>query len=625
MTGNPKLYEFGPFRLDVTERLLLREGKPVPLTPKAFETLLALVENSGHLLNKEELLKRIWPDTFVEEATLARNIFTLRKALGEEANGQQYVETVPKLGYRFVAPVKELDREAVPVAASPGGAVPRLRRAKWDAGIAALLVGLGLLLTVFQARQWFRPGSKPVAGRLMLAVLPFENLTGDPQQEYFSDGLTEEMIAQLSRLNPERLRVIARTSAMQYKGTRKNASQIGSELGVDYILECSFRREGNRVRITTQLVRVSDQTHLWSENYERDVHEILPLESEVTRTIAREIEIKLTPQQEAHLANSRPVEPEARQSYLKGRYFWNKRSEKGYAKAIEYFREALERDPGYAKAYAGLADSYALLSEGFGPRTETMAKARAAALKALELDDTLAEAHASLAFIRMHYDWDWPAAEKEFKRAIELNAGYGTAHHWYAYCLLAQGKSEEALQEIRRAEESDPLSLIIKTDVAEILYFGRHYDDAIAQARKALEMDPNFALAHRVLGWALVQKAKYPEAIAELQDGLRHQPGRADLLASLAYANARAGRARDAQRTLAQLKDPNSVGFEVVAVHVARGEKDAAFALLEKAFEQHRGLTIFLRTAPEYDPLRSDPRFTDLLRRVDLLPQASTQ
>ena len=613
------LYQFGPFRLDAAERLLLRDGQPIPLSPKVFDTLLVLVEKHGHLVEKDALIRKVWPDSFVEEANLAHNIFTLRKALGEEENGAEYIETVSKRGYRFIARVKELPADA------PSQATAGISAALPTAGIRpnylrvtalALVAVLGVM--GYFAWKGFRAGPSQPPGKIMLAVLPFVNMTGNPEEDYFSDGLTEEMITQLSGLNPERLAVIARTSAMQYKSTKKSAAQIGQELGVDYILESSFRREGDRVRISAQLIQVKDQTHLWAESYDRDLRDVLALQSEVAQAIAREIEIKLTPQQQVRLASTRSINPEAYELYLQGRYFWNKRTEAGLRRSIEYFERAISSDPQYGQAYAGLADAYALLAEGYGiPRADAVARARRAAIKALELDDTLAEAHTSLAFVRMHYDWDWPNAEKEFQRAIELNPSYATAHHWYAYCLIAMGRTEEALREIRRAEESDPLSLIIQTDVAEMLHFARRYDEAIEQARKALGMDPNFVLAYRILGWALAQKGQYSEATTELKKAILIEP-RSDFIAYLAYVYARSGRAGEARKTLARLKRPLTPRFDVIAAYVALGEKDAAFFWLEKAFKERSGLMVFLRTAPEYDPLRNDPRFQDVLRRVGL-------
>ncbi len=616
-------FEFGPFHVDPAERVLLRNGKPLSLTPKAFETLLVLVQNSGHLLTKDELLNTVWPGTFVEEATLAQNIFTLRKFLGDSPEGHQYIQTVPKLGYRFIAEVKEVPERpgaelTIAAAPSPATTVPQGRRVWWIGTVAFVFL---LLVAGYFARGRFSERMHTPSGKIMLAVLPFANLSGDPGQEYFSDGLTEEMITQLSRLQPQRLGVIARTSAMQYKAMGKNAEQIGRELGVDYILEGSFRREGRRVRISAQLVQTRDQTHLWAENYDRDLRDALGLQNEVARNIANAIRLELNAEEQHRLARSAVVDPEAYEAYLKGRYFWNKRTQEGLRKSKEYFQRAISIDPQYGQAYAGLADAYALLGAGEGiSRAETMARAREAAIKALELDETLAEAHTSLAFVRMHYDWDWTGAEKEFQRAINLNPGYATAHHWYAYCLNAMGRTDEALQKIRRAEESDPVSVIIKTDVAEILHFARRFDEAIEQARKALEMDPNFVLAHRALSWAFVQKGRYAEAITELQEGLRLEPGRADLLAYLAYAYAKAGQVGEARRILARLKHDEPY-FELVAAYAVLGDKDTAFAMLEKTFEQRSGVALFLRTAPEYDPLRSDPRFSNFLQRINLPSQ----
>jgi TolB-like protein/DNA-binding winged helix-turn-helix (wHTH) protein len=445
MTERAKhLYAFGPFQLDPAQRLLFRDDGVVPLTPKALDTLLVLVENRGQLLTKDELLERVWPGTFVEEVTLAKNISTLRKALGEPPEGGEYIETHSKRGYRFVAEVHAIEREASAApSASPAetpapAAAPSARPPAWRVSAAVLAA----VLLVTGAALWYRGRSlaTPANGKIMLAVLPFENLSGDPAQEYFSSGLTEEMITQLGRLDPGRLGVIARTSAMQYKDAHKDVRQIGSELGVDYLLEGSVRREGNRVRISAQLIQVRDQSHQWAADYDRDLRDILALQSEVAGAIAQQIRLQLTPEQHARLQNARTLNAEAYESYLKGRFFWNKRTVEGHQKAIEYFQKAVALDPNYAQAYAGLADAYALLGSWANPvmpRGEAMGQARAAAQKALSLDDSLSDAHASLGFVKMHYDWDFAGAEKEFQRAIALNPGYATAHHWYAYDLAA--------------------------------------------------------------------------------------------------------------------------------------------------------------------------------------------
>jgi TolB-like protein/DNA-binding winged helix-turn-helix (wHTH) protein/Tfp pilus assembly protein PilF len=620
------LFAFGPFRLDPAQRLLFSEGEVVSLTPKALETLLVLVENRGQLLTKEELLERVWPGTFVEEVTLAKNISTLRKVLGSAPDGGEYIETHSKRGYRFVAEVRIVEPE------TGGGPEPPARpeaesvRAKltepaahWEIPgwrIPVLLL-LGMLLiggTFWWTRVRAVPA--PAKGKIMLAVLPFENLSGDPEQEYFSNGLTEEMITQLGRLDPGRLGVIARTSAMQYKGAHKDARQIGSELGVDYLLEGSVRRDGNRVRISAQLIGVRDQSHQWAENYDRELRDILALQSDVASAIAQRIRLQLTPAEHARLENPRAMNPDAYENYLKGRFFWNKRTVEGFQRAIECFQRAVTLDPGYVQAYAGLADAYALLGSWANtimPRRDAMTAARGAAQKALALDDSLADAYASLGFVKMHYDWDFAGAEKEFQRAIALNPGYATAHHWYAYDLVALARLDDALAEIRRAQQADPLSVIISRDVGEILFFAGRNDEAIAQFRKTLEMDPNFELAHWSLALAYYRTAQSKEFLEELRRA-GPNPGCAQ---GMLYAAQ--GKRREAYRMLKRFSKEFGHAQESACAYAFLGDKDRAFAYLEKAFEERNGGFIVMRFAAECDPLRSDPRFEQLERRVGVL------
>jgi TolB-like protein/DNA-binding winged helix-turn-helix (wHTH) protein len=624
-------HTFGSFLLDPVERVLLRDGEPLALTPKSFETLLTLVENSGHIVAKDELLRRVWPGTFVEEATLAQNVFTLRKALGDSPEGHLYIETVPKRGYRFTARVQVIEQTSARRAPAPGAApvvtASHSTRRVW---LRILLVAAVVSVVAGAAYVVGRrsgPRNSLPPGRVMLAVLPFQNLSGDPQQEYLSDGLTEEMITQLGRMNSERLGVIARTSTMQYRNTPKSVDQIGRELGVSFILEGSVRRTGDHVRISAQLIQVKDQTHLWAENYDRDLRDVLALQSDVARAIAHEIAVNLTPQQQNRLASARPVDREAYDLYLKGRYFWNKRSEDGFTKAIEYFQQAIAQDANYAQAYAGLADAYALLGSMPNaeiPRKAAMPLARAAALKALQIDESLAEAHTSLAFVRMHYDWNWPGAEKEFQRAIELNPDYATAQQWHAYDLMVMGRTEESLAEIHRAQELDPLSLIINTDAVELMYYARRYDEAIRQGRKTIDMDPGFALVHEFMGLVYLQMKQYTEAIAELQEGFRVSGNRIDFLSDVAIGYALAGRTDEARQILQKLKKGSTKRFDM-PVYLSRvyrdlGEKDQALFWLEKAYQERDGSLILLQVDPGNDPLRSDPRFQDLLRRMGLTP-----
>jgi TolB-like protein/DNA-binding winged helix-turn-helix (wHTH) protein len=619
-------YCFGSFVLDPGEKVLLQDGRPVSLPPKAIQTLMALVEKHGHVLDKSELLERVWPGTFVEEATLAQNIFTLRKALDDSPDGHKYIETVPKRGYRFVAPVKTLQGPLVSHdgETQPPDRMTARRILPW--GLLSILIALTAVGLYFRvhARE---PRPAAVSSRVTLAILPFQNLSPDPQQEYFTDGLTEEMITQLGGLNPERLGVIARTSAMHYKGTSETAGQIGQELGVGYLVEGSLRREGSRVRISAQLIRVRDQMHLWAQDYDRDFNDYLALENDVARDIAAQIQLKLDSPALAHPV--RPLNPNAYDASIKGRFFWNKRTEEGYLKAIEYFDQAIAADPQYAPAYSGLADAYALL--GSNPtsaitRKDAISKARAAALKAISLDDTLAEAHTSLAFVYWHYDWNWPVAEKEFQRALQLNPSYPTAHHWYAFYLLSQGRIEQALEEIRIAQRTDPLSLIINTDVAEVLLLARQYDQGLEQARKVLDMEPRFSAARLILTWCLLKKGANETAVREARKGYELVPDDPDMLANLAIAYAAVGDERSARAVLLQAQaqangrpmDPISIGL--AQAHALLGDKNDAFAVLGKDFQTRNGGLTLIKLLPFFDSLRDDPRYSELISHIGLPP-----
>jgi TolB-like protein/DNA-binding winged helix-turn-helix (wHTH) protein/Tfp pilus assembly protein PilF len=597
----------------------------VSLTPKAFDTLLELLENSGHILEKDELLKRVWPDTFVEEGTLVQNISTLRKVLGEAPDGSAYIETIPRRGYRFAGVVRKINLEPVSeekIQPIPEAVRERAGRRNWIVALALAAVSLGAF---FLARERIWPRPDPAPKKIMLAVLPFENLSGDPQQEYFSSGLTEEMITQLGDLEPNRLGVIARTSAMQYKGAKKDTRGIGRELGVDYILEGSVRREGERVRITAQLIQVKDQTHIWARDYDRNLRDILAMQSDVASAIAREIKLKLTSEESARLASTPVLNPEAYELYLKGRYFWNKRTEDGFVKAIRFFEQATTLDPQYAQPYAGLADAYALL--GSIPNDQVsrggaMPKAKAAALKALQLNNSLADAHASLAFVEMQYEWDWPGSEKEFKRALELNPNYATAHQWYAMWLISQRKQDAALEEERRAQEADPLSTIIKTDTAQLLVYAGRYDEAVQQAQRALEIDPGFLLGHDYLALAYAAKKDYQAAISEYQGVLALSKGDVWATPGIAWTYALAGQKSKSEAILRDmLHGPNNredLALQLAVVYAALGENDQAFAWLEEAYQRRVGGLILFTVAPEFETLRLDPRFDDLAQRVGL-------
>lgn len=625
MSEKTKLvFEFGRFRLDPVERVLLADGQRVALTPKAFETLLALLEDCGHLLEKDKLLKRIWPDSFVEEGTLVQNISTLRKVLGEAPDGTMYIETVPRRGYRFCGAVREVHLEQdseKPVRSGGVFTSERTARPYWVIGPA---VAVALIFTLYVVEEHVRPHKQPISQKVMLAVLPFENLSGNVQQEYLSAGLTEELITQLGSLEPARLGVIARTSAMQYKDSHKDVRQISRELGVDYVLEGSVRRDADHVRITAQLIQSRDQTHVWAKEYDGNLSDILALQGDVARAVAREIQLRLTPEETARLAVVRPVDAEAYELYLKGRYFWNKRTVASYLKAIEYFKAAISRDPKYAQAYTGLADAYALL--GSVPnnemrRKDAMPKAKAAALTALQLDESLAEAHTALAFEEMHYEWDWPSAEGEFKRALELNPNYATAHQWYAIWFVGRGSIDQALSQLSLADKADPLSLVIKADTADVLNCAGRYEQAAQVATRALELDPNFVLAHYALADSYVRQQQYPQAMAEYQKVLATDSGNVWARVGIARVFALTGQRPAAERLLKEvLKACGSDGcfYEISNIYYSLGERDQGIEWLERAYQAHEGALIFLNAGlPQMLP-QPDPRYADLARRVDL-------
>ncbi len=502
--------------------------------------------------------------------------------------------------------------------------VPQSRSILWlgPLGLVVLLAAL-IAVNAGRLRERLFGGSGP-ARIQSLAVLPLENLSRDPEQEYFADGMTEELIADLGKIRA--LRVISRTSAMRYKGTKKSLPEIARELNVDALVEGSALRSGDRVRITAQLIRAATDEHLWSESYERDLKDVLALQSEVARSIAREIKIALTPQEQIRLAEARPVDPEAHQLFLKGRYYLVKNTQEGARKALEYFQQSIDRDPAYAAAYAQLANTYVLLGVtgiDVRPPRETMPRAKAAALKALELDDTLAEARAQLGRMRW-YDWDWPAAEKDFQRAIELNPGYAAAHPWYSNYLCSLGRFDEAIAEAKRALELDPLFLVSNHVQAWPYHLSRRYDEAIERYRKTLEMDPNFPRTHLRLGEVYAAKGMYREAIAEYEKFSALGGGSTMALALIGNARALLGERHEALRVLEELTAESKrryvPSFHFAIVHAGLGDKDQAFAWLDRAYEERSQFLVDLKFEPILDPLRSDPRFADLVRRVGLSP-----
>jgi TolB-like protein/DNA-binding winged helix-turn-helix (wHTH) protein/tetratricopeptide (TPR) repeat protein len=637
---NP-VFLFGPFRLDPAERLLTRDQKPIHLPPKAFDSLVVLVENRGHLLEKEELFNRVWPGTFVEESNLAQCISVLRKALRDGEGSLQYIETVPRRGYRFVAEVHEIEpngsgpeanlvtsevtqqfgtnKPAQPIRPN----IPTMNSVRRSVLIAGGLIGLfAILLSISAFRN--RAGKRAAGTIHSLAVLPLQNLSSDPGQEYLADGMTEALITDLAKIRG--LQVISRTSAMQYKDSRKRLPQIAQELGVEAVIEGAVLRSGDRVRVSAQLIRANTDKGLWADSYERDVRDLVGLEGEVARDIATQIRTEITTRQDSRLVSSAAVDPQAHEDYLKGRYFWNRRTKTAYLKSIEHFNHAISVAPDYAQAYAGLADAYALL--GSLPddpeirRDVYMSKAKEAALTALHLDESLAEAHTSLAFVEMHYDWNFAEAEREFRRAIDLNPNYATAHQWYALDLVALGRLDEAVSEIKRARQVDPLSLIINTDSAEILFYARRYEEALNQIHITLEMDPSFPLAHSVLERIYDEKGMYREAIAEGERTVAMTGTDRWMISDLAYTYAVAGKRAELKRCLAKL--PKSAGGSdpldgtSAEVFAALGETDRAFQALKVRFQKRDGGLMLLNVEPEFSNLKFDRRFQDLSRRVGL-------
>ncbi len=536
----------------------------------------------------------------------------IRRAL-EKDPGRRY-----QSAREFAADLERLSVGALAAGRAPG---PRPFRHPLFA-LAGAAAGVIILLLAFNVGGWRAKLSGP--GRSLhiesLAVLPLDNLSRDPEQDYFAEGMTEALITDLAKIGA--LKVISRTSVMQYKGTTKPLPQIGRELNVDAVVEGSVQRSGSRVRITAQLIEAKTDRHLWAESYERDMRDVLGLQSEVARAIAGEIQIKVTPQEKSRLAGARPVNPEAHEAYLRGRFYWNKRP-LGVQKGLEYFHQAIEKDPTYAVAYAGLADSYSALGAwemgALAPK-EAYPKAKEAAEKALELDESLAEAHASRGFAALNFDWDWSGAERELKRAIALNPNFANGHHWYSHYLTAMGRTEESLTESQRALELDPLDVLINAHLAWHYIYARQYDQALAQSGKVIEMDANSFWGHFFKGWALGGKHKYRKAIPELQKAREISGGAKFALAALGHAYALAGRKREAQELLDQLNEQSKHGYvgayNIALIHLGLGENDRAFEWLDKAYEERSNWLSYVKVEPRLDPLRSDPRFNELVRRI---------
>jgi len=499
----------------------------------------------------------------------------------------------------------------------------RRRAALW-AGMGAAVLGAVLVgLNIGGWRNGLLSRVHPPQIR-SLAVLPLESLSPDPDGEYFADSMTEAILTDLAKINA--LRVVSRTSVMRYKRTQKSLPEVAKELNVDAIVEGSVEHAGNRVRITAQLIRAATDQHLWAEAYERDLRDVLVLQDEVARNIAQQVRVKLTPEENERLSGARPVDPEAYQLFVKGRYFWGKRNQESVNRAMDYFRQAIDRDPSYPAPYSGLADCYVLFAISFDvgghPPSEVQPKAKAAALKALELDSSLSDAHNSLAFVKLNYDWDWPGAEAEFKRSLELNPGYAHGHHWYAHLLLSSGRREEALAESNRALELDPLSPILVVHLGWHYLYTRQNDRALDQLAKALELDPSYALAHWYRGLAYEQKKMYSEALREMAKAKELLPGNPAVQADIGHVYAVSGNKSEAERVIAELREESTHRYvnlyELALIYVGLGQRDQAFNWLQKAYQERSDQLVYLKVDPRLDPVRSDSRFADLVRRVGI-------
>lgn len=668
-------YEFGPFRVDTLKRLLLREGQPVPLTAKAFDTLVTFVRHSGQDLDKDELMRTVWPDTIVEENNLTQNVSMLRKALGENKSEHRYIVTIPGRGYRFVASVTEVFSEgngalngragtqetlrrvekAAPslspgsdIAASSGegktdaadegntdaadvrsanaatllpavaAAAPRARvpASLLRAAVVVVVLLVGVALIYWWLTRAASPSPERIAPPGSIAVLPFKTLGMASSDDYLGLGMADALITKLS--NIRQISVRPTSAVIKYAGSNlADPVAAGRELNVDSVVEGSIQRAGDRVRVTVQLVSVRESRPLWAYTFDERLTDIFSVQDSISAQVAQALTLKLTGEEERLLAKRYTLNVEAYQSYLRGRFFWNKRNEESLNLSIVYFNEAIARDPSYALAYAGLADAHSVIGfYQFGKLSpaESYLKAKAASLKAIELDETLAEAHVSLALAIGDVDADDAAAEREYKRAIELNPSYATAHHWYSDFLATAGRPLEAMAEVRRALELDPLSLVINATLGERLYQARRYDEAIAQLRKTLEMDSGFGPAHYLLGLALEQKGLYEEAIAALNQARRISGSNPWMVSALGHTLALSGKKSEAQKILGELKELSRArhvsAYDFAVVHQGLGQKEQAFDWLQKLRGDKARRSLI--ADPRMDDLRDDARLRQL-------------
>ncbi len=626
-----RVVRFGVFEVDLRAGELRKLGMKIRLQQQPFRVLALLLEHAGDVVTREELRQAIWPaGTFVEfNLGVDAAIHRLRSALDDSAESPRFVETLPRRGYRFIAPVEEVLASIATAAPPPPPQTVPVRknwRLTWIVGLAAVVV---LALALASATVRDRVLGRAAAPRIhSLALLPFDNLSGDSAQAYFADGMTEALVTRLGQT--EGLRVISHTSVMHYKGTRKTLPEIAQELNVDAVVEGAVLRAGNRVRVTAQLVEASTDQHLWAQTYERDPQDVLSLQDEIAGAIANEVQIRLSASRSSPLprTRARPVNPEAYELYLRGRAEWNGRTEQGLRRSIEYYQQAIEKDSSYAAAWAGLSDAYASLGQfNFLPRTVTLPKAKAAALRAIQLDEALSEAHIALAYVLLHLDWSWSGSDRESRRAIALNPSNDWAHQSYGHTLAARGQFDAAISEMQRALELDPLSPSKENTLAATLYRAGRYDEALQRFLQVPDPDANSEYRHRRMAAIYERKGRLKEAVAEWLTALR-LGGKEEVARSVereyrasGYAAAKTmylwGDLRDAERR-AQGPYPRPNAFDIAADYAQLGDQDKAFQWLERSFREREGILMFLMVDDRLEALRSDPRFRDLALRVGL-------
>lgn len=643
----PRVLRFGVFEVDIAANELRRRGLRIRLQEQQLNLLKVLLEHHGALVTREELRRRLWkPDTFVEfDHSLNTAMMRLREVLGDSSENPRFIETVPRKGYIFIAPVSELDAErAAPlrvdssraVAATSGAPAPGpepmsqsaalrpvrqvpLLQAVLAGCLGMLLVGVATFLLMSRARNV--PAPQKASPIRSIVVLPMENLSGDANQDYFADGMTDELIASLARISS--LRVISRTTAMEYKGEHQSLEKIAKDLKVDAVVEGTVLRSGSRVRITAELVQVSTDRHLWADTYESQIGDILALQNRVASAIVGQIQIKMTPQDQQRLASAHAVNSDAYENYLKGRYYWGKRSEEALTKAIQYYQAAIDADPQYALAYAGLADCYGILGAaivGTVPTSDVAQKATAAATEAVRLDPNLAETQTALATVEFNYNWDWRGAEAGLRRAIQLNPSYATAHQRYSLYLAAAGQKDESLAEMMRARELDPLSVSLNFSLGWRLYLARQYDQAISQLLNTIDMDPAYLLSYIILGQSYEQEGRYPQAIAVLEKAAALSRNSPPVMAALGHVYAQAGRRADAMKLLAALKKDSAhryvSPYYLALLYAGLGDRQQALTSLQRAYDDRSNNMIFLRIVPQFDGLRSDAEFQKLIQKI---------